>query len=129
MSDGENIQPKRYPQIAAAFLIVGVLVLGVLGFLVVVGNAMAGAGDGTSGGRTAAIVIIVPYASYFGCGIIASLIAKRAVRKFLAVIGHLLPFVAMFAELDRDSAAFFIIVNVVLFVPFGFAWRTLLRQI
>lgn len=116
---------------ALIFLLFGTVVS--CGFFVLIstGNSLAGAGDGASSGSiTRPDNIIIPYACYFVSGTIACLIPWRTARWFLVTVGHISPF-AVFVEMKDINIGImklFLIINLLIFIPFSFAWYTLLSR-
>jgi hypothetical protein len=119
---------KCCPGKALVFLFGGAVLLYGLWLLIALGNMGGAAGDGISGGRTSPAGTVIPFGCYFLCGIIASLIPNRTVRKCLAVIGHISPFAVVVSQRSWDSLGFVLIASSVLLVFFGFSWREMLQK-
>jgi hypothetical protein len=97
-------------------------------FLMTARGPFAGAGDGAGHyDRPPAAGIVLPYAAYFLCGVVASASAKQSIRISAAIIAHLAPFISqVFA--DAENRAFFIVLAFIIYAVFGAAWFRMLKR-
>lgn len=82
---------RRHRTIAAFFLFGGLAIVGGIGALIALGNMEAGMSDGIEGGVVSPTQFLIFLGLYFICGLVASLVPKMAVRKFLVVFAHAAP--------------------------------------
>jgi hypothetical protein len=71
--------------------------------------------------------LVLPYSCYFVCGIVATLISNRKGRVALVIIAHSAPFISFVFARANDGYAF-IVIDLVTFAAFAFAWVHMLRR-
>ena len=116
--------PKRHPIFAVLFLIGGLVVTGGLGSLFSFGNMEAGMSDGTQGEVISPTPLLVSFAAYFICGIIACFVPQILTRSVLAVLAHLAPFqVLWFVRAEGwPIEKFFCVIIGVIFLVYSSCW-------
>ncbi|HLX95104.1 MAG TPA: hypothetical protein VKU37_05105 [Verrucomicrobiae bacterium] len=114
---------------AGSFLLVGIIMTYGLMFLMTARSPFAGMGDGSGqhGESPSPEGCVLPYSSYFLCGLIAACSARRWVRIVAAVIAHSAPFITL-AFANPVEKPFFIVIDLLTFTVFGFAWFQILKK-
>jgi hypothetical protein len=113
---------------AGWFLLVGIVVTYGLMFLMTAQSPFSGWGDGAGHfDKPSPEWLVLPYSSYFLCGVVAACSTQRRNRIIAAIIGHLAPLLS-FAFTTRKEVPFFVGLELVAFVAFGFAWFDMLRK-
>ncbi|MGB8368450.1 MAG: hypothetical protein ACLPYZ_09645 [Limisphaerales bacterium] len=117
-----------YSKYAGMFLLVGVAVTYGLMFLMTAKSPLSGWGDGAGHfNKPPPEWLVLPYSSYFLCGVVAASLAQRRIRIVAAIVAHLAPLIS-FAFATRKEVPAFVGLELVTFVVFGFAWFQMLKK-
>jgi hypothetical protein len=117
-----------HPKYAGVFLLVGLLMTCGLMFLMTAKGPFAGWGDGAGHfDGPPAEGLVLPYSTYYACGLVAACSVKRRLRIVAAVLAHLAPFIT-FAFAGPHDVPAFVVIDLVTFVAFGFVWFQMLKK-
>jgi hypothetical protein len=119
---------KFHPGLLVAFLIPGAVLCFGLAILAGYANAIGGMGDGSSSSPyNDSNIIAIPFAIYFACGVIASLIPDRPTRIVLAFVAHIAPLLAVLGG-GSANMLFLAILALIVYGVFSMAWIRMLKR-
>ena len=118
-----------YSKYAGRFLLAGILVTYGLMFLMTAKSPFSGWGDGAGHDSEGPPPegLVLPYSSYFLCGVVAACSVQRRIRIVAGIVAHSAPFIS-FAFASPKYVPAFVGLVLITFVVFGFAWLQMLKK-
>jgi hypothetical protein len=71
--------------------------------------------------------LVLPYSSYFLCGVVAACSVQRKIRIVAAAVAHSAPLISFAFASPKDVPAF-VGLELLTFLVFGFAWFQMVRK-